>query len=69
MKDDLVKRLDEAVCAENQTHDNGVNDINHPEGPPSDDADSESYNNMDRAVRDAYESQVRSLYSTISTTN
>ncbi|PWA54428.1 hypothetical protein CTI12_AA433820 [Artemisia annua] len=31
LKDDLVKRLDEAVCAKNQTHYNGVNDTNYPE--------------------------------------
>lgn len=37
LKDDLVKRLDEAVRAENQTHDNGVSHVNHPE-VPSDDA-------------------------------
>ena len=41
LKDDLVRRLDEVVRAEaeeaEQNHDNGVNDISHPEAP-SDDA-------------------------------
>ncbi|KAI3669356.1 hypothetical protein L6452_40589 [Arctium lappa] len=41
LKDDLVRRLDEAVRAEveepNQNHDNGENDIIQPEEVPSDD--------------------------------